>query len=105
VVGLASVTPISGGNAPVTGAPVPLDLLAHVAGYAVLAALLVRARVPVAPAVLVAATFGVGIEGVQIAVATRTPSAVDALANLAGAVAGAITVLARRRHTVAATGQ
>lgn len=83
------------------------DKLLHAAGYAAVAYLLARAGAaarPTAPtgvalAATVAATaLGGGVELLQSAVPGRTPSALDAAANLAGAVGGALVWAARRRE-------
>ncbi|WP_232686417.1 hypothetical protein [Halobacterium zhouii] len=86
---LPSLTGTSGG-ATAGGA----DKLLHVAGYTALAyavAAAVRAQTPrmLAGIVLAVTVFGVGIEVVQPSVG-RHASALDALANLAGAALGAL---------------
>lgn len=90
VVGVASVTrvPVLGGAG--GGVELPLDLVFHFIGYAILAALLVRARTPVLVAVLLAAVFGAGIEGIQTLLHFRTASLIDAVMNLIGGIAGGL---------------
>ena len=93
--------------ASLTGTPggataVGVDKLLHAAGYAALAyavAAAAEVRTPrvLAGVVLAVTAFGVGIEAVQPLVG-RNASAADALANLAGAVAGALAWWQFRRH-------
>lgn len=89
LVGVASVTPPALIGPPSDGGTVPLDLLLHLVGYAVLGALLVRAGWRPFTAVLVASVFGLGVEAVQFLLPFRTASGLDAVANLAGASIGA----------------
>lgn len=105
VVGAASLVPLSG--SPAGGSPLAVpggDKLLHAVGYAAVAYLFARARAadggtPTAAALLavvVATALGGGVEVLQSVVPGRTPSALDAAANAAGAVGGAFAWLARR---------
>lgn len=93
LVGLASVTPVVGDTTTQAVGSVPVDLVLHAVGYAVLAALLVRAEVSPWAAIVVAAAFGLGVEGVQGLLPYRTRSSIDAVANLAGALCGVVVAI------------
>lgn len=88
LVGVASVTPLSLLGTPSGGGQIPLDLLLHAVGYAILGALVVRARVRLIHGIFVVAGFGLGIEGLQGLLPYRTASLVDAAVNLVGATVG-----------------
>jgi len=95
VVLASSLVPLPDGDSAPTGA----DKLAHVVGYAGIA--FAGAMAPeedtdraLVGVVLAVTAFGAGVEVLQ-PVADRPASALDALANLAGAAVGA---LAARRH-------
>lgn len=94
VVLIASLAPAPGGVAAASATAFGVDKLLHVVGYAVLTyavASAVRARTARRlTAVVVAVTaLGAGVELVQPLVG-RTASSLDALANLAGSVAGGL---------------
>ncbi|QDX40567.1 VanZ family protein [Salarchaeum sp. JOR-1] len=75
-----------------------MDKLLHVAAYAVLAWLLAReSSLSVPVAVVVAVAFGLCVEGAQALVAWRTGSLLDAVANLAGALAGGAVAAVTKR--------
>jgi len=95
VVLAASLVPLPDGDSAPTGA----DKLAHFVGYAAIAfaganALREAGDRALVGVVLAVAAFGAGVEILQ-PIADRPTSALDALANLAGAAVGA---LAARRH-------
>lgn len=90
----ASLLPGQSGVAAAGATPFGVDKIVHVIGYACLTytvAGAVRARTAgrLAAVVVAVAAFGAGVELVQPVVG-RTASPLDALANLAGAVAGAL---------------
>jgi VanZ family protein len=98
VVLAASLVPASGGDS----LPPNADKLFHFAGYAALAFAAVMAPAEdtdraLVGVVLAVAAFGAGIEVVQPAVG-RTASAMDALANAAGATVGALAARVSRTH-------
>jgi VanZ family protein len=102
---VAAVVPLSGsGSAGLLAVP-GIDKLLHALGYAVLAAALAaaldsprrRSTTVLAAAFAVAAGYGGLLELVQLAVPTRHASALDLLADAAGAVVGVIGVAAARR--------
>ena len=99
-----------GGGLPLVPTP-HADLLFHLVGYAILAALLVRALplqsdnssrtpsvMPLVFVVVVTVAFGLGIEGVQALLPYRTASLLDSSANLLGAVLGAVLMAASARN-------
>lgn len=95
---VASLVPLGGIESGVPGA----DKLLHVVGHALLAATALRWRRPGTLggvlAIVVAATgYGAGVELLQAATPTRTPSLLDALANAVGAALGAGLWVWRRR--------
>ncbi|MFC3477407.1 VanZ family protein [Halobacterium litoreum] len=88
----ASLLPASGAGGAASSLPAGADKLLHAAGYAVVAYAAASSVDGSAPRTLVLVALGVaavgaGVELVQPAVG-RHASALDALANLAGAVAG-----------------
>jgi VanZ family protein len=92
----ASLVPLPDGD----GVPAGLDKLVHAAGYAAVA--FAAAMAPeedtdraLAGVVLAVTAFGAGVEVVQPTVG-RTASLADALANLAGAAAGALAARVSR---------
>jgi VanZ family protein len=78
-----------------------LSLVAHVVGYAALAAVVVGplggGRRGVVAAVVLATGYGAGMELLHLGLAYRTASVVDLAANGVGAAAGAAAWLVRRR--------
>lgn len=84
--GVASVTPVASLAAGSSGFGIPIDLLFHLVGYAVLTVLLLRAGLAPWAAVLLAVSFGAGIEVVQGPLPYRSRSLLDAGVNLAGGV-------------------
>lgn len=91
LVGLASVTPPSLLGVAGPGGPSLFAPFLHLVGYAVLAALLVRADTSIVGAVLLATVVGLLVEGLQAPLAFRDASLLDALVNLTGALLGAWT--------------
>lgn len=101
VVLAASLAPISGGVSTAVGTGLGADKLLHAVGYAALTWTVASAvGAPtvrrLAAIVLVVTAFGAGVELVQPLVG-RTASLLDALANLAGAVAGGLWAFSRSR--------
>lgn len=83
---VASLVPLGSAGSGVPGA----DKLLHAVGYGLLCAAVLRWRRPGAlggalAAIAAVATYGAGVELLQGAVPTRSPSLLDALANALGA--------------------
>lgn len=91
---VAGVVGVSGAMAAGAGG-LPADTVAHLLGYAVLAALVARALVPDRPGewaavLLVPIVLGALVELLQAGLPARTASFGDGLANAAGAVLGGL---------------
>lgn len=91
---VASVVPGGGASALGPLGVVGLDKWLHAIGYATLAGAVTVAYGRVTVGVGAAVAYGVFIEFVQLGVPSRSGSVLDALANLAGAVVGALLVAA-----------
>lgn len=83
---VTSLVPLGGAGSGVPGT----DKLLHAVGYGLLCAAVLRWRRPVAlggalAAIAAVATYGAGVELLQGAVPTRSPSLLDAFANALGA--------------------
>lgn len=97
VVLVASLVPGGGGSLSSPFGVVGADKWLHAAGYMILAAAVTYADGRAVVGVAAAVAYGVLVELLQLGVPYRSASALDAVANLVGAVAGAVAVAAAVR--------
>jgi len=104
---VGSILPAPPGSSEVVGRfVVPLDLLAHVIGYALLGGALAGAladgplerRTVAAAVIALVAVYGTGLEILQGVLPTRDFSTADVVANVVGGALGVLVLLYRERN-------